>query len=261
MAADALLGGYVANVSAIHRLDARVKLALLLASTIALFAGGVPSIVMLALACALASRLAGVSVRAIASGVRPAALILAFMLVANSFTLDGTGDVALVGTLGISIDGACRGALAVARVVVLVGLALVVTATTTPPQIAEALASLMSPLAGLGVPVADIAMTLSIALRFIPLTAEEFSRIRDAQRARGVDFAAGSVVERLRRTCSVLVPLVVALFRRADELAVAMQERSYRGDGRTRMSTRLRRADVTVLALGLAACLAVGLLA
>ena len=91
--------------------------------------------------------------------------------------------------------------------------------------------------------------------------AEEFSRIRDAQRARGVDFAAGSIVERLRRTCSVLVPLVVALFRRADELAVAMQERSYRGAGRTRMGTRLRRADIAVLALGLAACLAVGLLA
>ena len=102
MSADTLLGGYVAASTPVHRLDARVKLALLVASTASLFAAGPAAVALFALECVLAARLARVSARSVVAGVRPALFILAFMLLANVLTLDGTGDVNLVGSLGLS---------------------------------------------------------------------------------------------------------------------------------------------------------------
>ena len=165
-----------------------------------------------------------------------------------------------MGPLGISYPGLARGALAVGRIAVLMFAALVFSATTSSTAVADALTSLMAPLSRLDVPVGDIAMTVSIALRFIPLTAEELVRIRDAQRARGVDFAQGSVSARVRRWLSVLAPLVVALFRRADDLAQAMAERCYRGRGRTRLTRPMRPSDLLVLAAVAIGCLVCALL-
>ena len=252
-----LLGSYHPADTPLHRLDARVKLACLLAVTVTLFAArGALALAAMAAAVLAAAHLGGLSTRELAQGLRPTAVILAFSLLANAFVADGTASLTLVGPLGISYPGLARGALAVGRIAVLVFAALVLSATTSSTAVADALTSLMAPLGRLGVPVGDIAMTVSIALRFIPLTAEELVRIRDAQRARGVDFAQGSVPARVRRWLSVLAPLVVALFRRADDLADAMRERCYRGEGRTRLARRLRPVDGAVLALGLAACVA-----
>lgn len=257
---NALFGSYLAADTPVHRLDARVKIALLLVATAAAFlARSWMGLVLLAAIMLAVARLAGVSPSSLARSMRPAALILLFALIANAFVLDGTGDVALVGPLSLTWAGLGRGLVAVGRVLVLVGLALCVTATTAPPQMADALSSIMSPLRVLRVPVGDIAMVVSVALRFIPLCAEEFGRIRDAQRARGVDFDAGGLPARLRRWLSVLTPLVVALFRRADDLAAAMRERCYRGEGRTRLARGLRHADVVALVMGILACLAVWL--
>ena len=130
------------------------------------------------------------------------------------------------------------------------------TSTTTPSEVADALSSLMTPLGILGLPVGDLATLTSVALRFIPLAAEELVRIRDAQCARGVDFAGGNPVVRVRRWLSVLTPLVVALFRRAEDLADAMRERGYRGHGRTRLTRSLRPTDIVVLVIVLAATIA-----
>lgn len=256
-----LLGSYHPADTPIHRLDARVKLACLLAVTVTLFAArGALALAAMAAAVLAAAHLGGLSARELAQGLRPTAVILAFSLLANAFVADGTASLTLVGPLGISYPGLARGALAVGRIAVLVFAALVLSATTSSTAVADALTSLMAPLGRLGVPVGDIAMTVSIALRFIPLTAEELVRIRDAQRARGVDFAQGSVPARVRRWLSVLAPLVVALFRRADDLAQAMAERCYRGRGRTRLTRPMRPSDLLVLAAVAIGCLVCALL-
>lgn len=256
-----LLGAYRAAETPLHHLDARVKLACLLAVTVALFAASSPvALAAMAAAVLAAAHLGGLSARELAQGLRPTAVILAFSLLANAFVADGTASLTLVGPLGISYPGLARGALAVGRIAVLVFAALVLSATTSSTAVADALTSLMAPLGRLGVPVGDIAMTVSIALRFIPLTAEELARIRDAQRARGVDFAQGSVPARVRRWLSVLAPLVVALFRRADDLAQAMAERCYRGRGRTRLTRPMRPSDLLVLAVVAIGCLVCALL-
>lgn len=256
-----LLGAYRAAETPLHHLDARVKLACLLAVTVALFAASSPvALAAMAAAVLAAAHLGGLSARELAQGLRPTAVILAFSLLANAFVADGTASLTLVGPLGISYPGLARGALAVGRIAVLVFAALVLSATTSSTAVADALTSLMAPLSRLGVPVGDIAMTVSIALRFIPLTAEELVRIRDAQRARGVDFAQGSVSARVRRWLSVLAPLVVALFRRADDLAQAMAERCYRGRGRTRLTRPMRPSDLLVLAAVAIGCLVCALL-
>lgn len=256
-----LLGAYRAAETPLHHLDARVKLACLLAVTVALFAASSPvALAAMAAAVLAAAHLGGLSARELAQGLRPTAVILAFSLLANAFVADGTASLTLVGPLGISYPGLARGALAVGRIAVLVFAALVLSATTSSTAVADALTSLMAPLGRLGVPVGDIAMTVSIALRFIPLTAEELVRIRDAQRARGVDFAQGSVPARVRRWLSVLAPLVVALFRRADDLAQAMAERCYRGRGRTRLTRPMRPSDLLVLAVVAIGCLVCALL-
>lgn len=261
MGRNVMLGSYVAADTPVHRLDARVKLVLLLALTVALFMTGSPAVMAaIAVVVIAAARCGGVGAKALLSAVRPTAVILAFSLLANSFVLDGTGDVALVGTLGVTTAGAARGLFAVGRIVVLVGASFVVTSTTPSTAIADALSSLAAPLGRVGVPTGDIAMIVSVALRFIPLTAEELLRIRDAQRARGVDFSSGSVPVRVRRWMSVLTPLVVALFRRADDLASAMRERCYRGKGRTRLVSPLGRLDVLVLVVGLALCVVASVL-
>lgn len=256
-----LLGSYHPAGTPLHRLDARVKLACLLAVTVTLFAArGALALAAMAAAVLAAAHLGGLSARELAQGLRPTAVILAFSLLANAFVADGTASLTLVGPLGISYPGLARGALAVGRIAVLVFVALVLSATTSSTAVADALTSLMAPLGRLGVPVGDIAMTVSIALRFIPLTAEELVRIRDAQRARGVDFAQGSVPARVRRWLSVLAPLVVALFRRADDLAQAMAERCYRGRGRTRLTRPMRPSDLLVLAAVAIGCLVCALL-
>ena len=256
-----LLGAYHAADTPLHRLDARVKLACLLAVTVALFAAHNPAaLAAMAAAVLVAARLGGLTARELAQGLRPAAIILAFSLLANAFVADGTGDLALAGPLGVSYAGLARGAIAVSRIAVLVFAALVLSATTSSTAVADALASAMAPLERLGVPTGDIAMTVSIALRFIPLTAEELVRIRDAQRARGVDFSAGPVTMRVARWLSVLAPLVVALFRRADDLAQAMAERCYRGRGRTRLVRPLRPSDLLVLAAVIIGCIVCAIL-
>ena len=249
------MGSYLSRRSPVHDLDARVKLALLLLATVALFASATPYVLALFVAVlALLAQRSGMSLRSVAAAVRPAALVLAFVVVANALRLDGSGEVALVGPVGVSPAGAARGLLAVGRIIVLVGLTLVVTATSTPTELADALVWALSPLRALGVPVTDVAMVVSIALRFLPVCASEFDRIVSAQRARGVDFDSGGLVVRLRRWAAVLVPVIVALFRHADCVADAMRDRCYRGEGRTSMRTGLTGHDKVILCVGCAVC-------
>ena len=235
------LGSFVPGDTLAHCLDARVKGLCLLVASVASFATGSPAglaVVAAGLAAGLAA--SGTSPLRVLLALRPALLVLGFSLLANT--------VVLVGQPGVSTSGFLRTSLAIARIVLVVGFALVFSATTMPPAIADALASLLGPLSRLGVPVGGISTMASIALRFIPLTAEEVLRIRSAQRARGARPDEGGALRRVASWGQVLVPLVVSLFRRADELGRAMEDRCYTGE-QTSLAGPLAARDWLMLAL------------
>ena len=233
--------------------DARVKVTLLLVATAALFAARAPwTLAMWAMLCLLVLRASGIGGKAVAHALKPVALLFAFIVCANLVSCDGSADVAIAGGVGISTVGAARAATAVARIIMLVCLALSVATSTTPTKLAHACASLMRPLGHIGVPIEDVGLVLSMALRFIPVVSEEAGRIRLAQRARGVNFDEGSVLRRVRAWAAVLTPLVVGLFRRADRVAESMDARCYgqRSSGQHRR-VPLQPADKLVLLGGL----------
>ena len=166
--------------------------------------------------------------------------------------------VALIGSFGLVPAGLARGLFFAVRIVLLVVASLTVTYTTTSTELTDALGFFLRPLKRLGVPTDDIAMVFSLALRFIPVTAEEFGRVHDAQWARGASFAEGSLWERLRAWQTVLIPLFVGLFWRADSLAVAMDARCYGAPDVERTSLAPRAfsgRSGLVLAVGLLACI------
>lgn len=221
------LGGYTPHTPA-ARADARVKLILLLLATVGVFSAQSP-VVLLAWAVVLFGALGAARMRPsrILRAMRPVAIVLAFTLIANLMSCDGRATIELAGPVGLDPAGGLRGLLAVVRIVLLVGFSLVVAASTTGTQLSDACVRLLRPCARWGVPVGPLGTVLSLALRFIPLVSEELNRIRLAQRARGASFDNGTVIERIGVWASVLTPLMIGLFRRADRLAEAMSARCY----------------------------------
>ncbi|WP_255467256.1 energy-coupling factor transporter transmembrane component T family protein [Raoultibacter phocaeensis] len=267
---------YYPGTTPVHRLDARVKLVLLLAYSITLFF--IRTWIGLGVCIAVCGALMLVSripLRRIATLLIPVYVILAFTLLFNSFALDvhhvaagyGMGDVSagvlagaapvpLAGSFGFVPEGFARGSFYALRIVFLVLASFIVCFTTTSNDLTDALNDFLKPLRAFRVPTQDIAMMVSIALRFIPVTAEEFAQVRAAQWARGAAFSTGPFIERLRAWQTVLIPLFVGLFRRADNLATAMEARCYgMGEVRTELNPRrLAGASVAALAVGLAGC-------
>lgn len=221
------LGGYTPHAPA-ARVDARVKLILLLLATVGVFSAQSP-VVLSAWAVVLFGALGAARMRPsrILSAMRPVAIVLTFTLIANLVSCDGRATIELAGPVGLDPAGGLRGLLAVVRIVLLVGFSLVVAASTTGTQLSDACVRLLRPCARWGVPVGPLGTVLSLALRFIPLVSEELNRIRLAQRARGASFDNGTVIERIGVWTSVLTPLMIGLFRRADRLAEAMSARCY----------------------------------
>lgn len=221
------LGGYTPHTPA-ARVDARVKLILLLLATVGVFSAQSP-VVLSAWAVVLFGALGAARMRPsrILSAMRPVAIVLTFTLIANLVSCDGRATIELAGPVGLDPAGGLRGLLAVVRIVLLVGFSLVVAASTTGTQLSDACVRLLRPCARWGVPVGPLGTVLSLALRFIPLVSEELNRIRLAQRARGASFDNGTVIERIGVWASVLTPLMIGLFRRADRLAEAMSARCY----------------------------------
>lgn len=221
------LGGYTPHTPA-ARADARVKLILLLLATVGVFSAQ-SSVVLLAWAVVLFGALGAARMRPsrILRAMQPVAIVLAFTLIANLVSCDGRATIELAGPVGLDPAGGLRGLLAVVRIALLVGFSLVVAASTTGTQLSDACVRLLRPCARWGVPVGPLGTVLSLALRFIPLVSEELNRIRLAQRARGASFDNGTVIERIGVWASVLTPLMIGLFRRADRLAEAMSARCY----------------------------------
>lgn len=256
-------GQYVRVESPVHRLDARTKIGVTFAFTIALFA--VESWLGLAVVAAVALgavALSRVPLALAARGLRPIAWLLAFTVIVNALLpAQRSETLAQIGPLAIDAAGLERGLFFAVRILLLVLGTSVVTLTTSPVALTDALAQIMRPLGRLRFPVDDAAMMMSIALRFMPTTAEEAERIVVAQTARGARFDRGGIVARAKAWVPVLVPLFVRLFRRADDLAVAMESRCYRGVGRTRLRQPvMRAADWVILVSGMTAALGVAIL-
>ncbi len=270
------LNTYIPKETPIHTGDARVKLVLLLAYSITLFF--VDTWVGMAL-CALlfvvAEGVSRIPPKALLVPLIPLYILLFFTILFNAFAFDiqaaavaqegfvvpGTGGgmfepVPLFGAFGFVPAGFARGCFYAVRIFLLVLMSLIVSLSTTSTALTDAFRSFLSPLRRLRVPVEDLAMMASIALRFIPITAEELHRIRTAQLSRGAEFSEGGVLARLRIWQTVLVPLFVGLFRRADNVALAMEARCY-GLGQNRTSlytTKFTPGSALIMAIGLIIC-------
>lgn len=189
------------------------------------------------------ARRSGIAWASLGGAVAPVAVILAFALVANGLVVDGSGDVCLVGPVGVSLTGLGHGGAMVLRICALGLWALLVASVTAAQEAVDSVTALLSPLAALGAPVTSWAMVLSLTLRFAPSCTEELGRLRDAQRARGANFDRGGPVARVHAWASVLVPLCVALFSRAQRSAESMADRLWGAPGRTMMRRSWTVAD------------------
>lgn len=231
------LGQYIAATSLIHEFDPRGKIIAMLMLTLAVFQADFPlQQAALFILLILLIWLSRVNIKIYLWAVKPFIwLILISMLILAGFT-PGTSLVE-VSCLNFTVEGLRAAASLGARFIMLLGLARILTVTTSPAAMSDALESLLKPLQRLGFPVHELVMIMNISLRFIPLFFEEAERIRKAQLARGANFQQGSLKQRLGRLRSVIVPVFRNSLERADELATAMESRGYQGGrGRTRMN-------------------------
>ncbi|MDR0221340.1 MAG: energy-coupling factor transporter transmembrane protein EcfT [Lachnospiraceae bacterium] len=236
MLRDITLGQYYQTESLIHRLDPRVKLVATIAFIVSLFlVGGYAGYLVAGLFLALVIRLSRVPFRFMVRGLKTIVLLLLFAVAFNLFQTPGETAVAFW-RLTITWEGISLAASLVIRLVMLIVGSSLMTLTTTPSNLTDGMEKLMKPLNLIKVPVHEIAMMMSIALRFIPILLEETDRIMKAQLARGADFESGHLIKRARSLIPLLVPLIISAFRRAGDLALAMEARCYRGgEGRTKM--------------------------
>ena len=259
MLKDITLGQYFPGDTVVHRLDPRTKLLLTIVYIAALFTANTwAGYALVFLALAAVTALGHIPPRAMLRGLKPLIFIIVFTGVLNLFFTTGNRYIFQWHFLKISDTGLRNAIAMILRVTLLVAGTFLLTYTTSPLSITDGLEMLLSPLKKLKVPVYELSLMMSIALRFIPTLIEETDRIMSAQKARGADLETGSLLQRARALLPLLIPLFVSAFRRADELATAMECRCYNGgQGRTRMKTlRMARRDLAAFFLG--ACLLAG---
>jgi len=254
MLKDITLGQYFPGNSPVHCLDPRTKLIMLVVYIVALFSvgGWVGYGIMLAF-LAMTIAISRIPVKAIFRGMKPLIFILVFTGILNLFFTGG--ETVLVSFLGVTItlEGVVRAIFMVLRILLLISATFLLTYTTSPIALTDGLEALLSPLKRLRLPVHELSMMMCIALRFIPTLIEETDKIMCAQKARGADFESGNLMQRVKALVPILVPLFISAFRRADELATAMECRCYQGgDGRTKMKLlRYKRGDLGAFGIGI----------
>ena len=252
MLKDVTLGQFFPGDTIVHRLDARTKLILVIVYIVALFqAVGWVSYAAVTLVTALCMQLSHISVKNIFKGLKPMLFIIILTALLNIFYTAGTPVIP--GWI-ITWEGIARSVQMILRIVLLITGTFLLTYTTSPIALTDGLELLMNPLKKIKVPVHEMTMMMSMALRFIPTLIEETDKIMSAQKARGADFETGSLIDRAQALLPIMVPLFVSAFRRADELAVAMESRCYHGgEGRTRMKQlKMAGRDYIALLLGAA---------
>ncbi len=253
MLKDITLGQYFPGNSFIHRLDPRTKLVMLIVYIVALFVAeswisyGV--VLAFLVACILISKIPG---KSIVRGMKPMVVILIFTALLNLLMTKGETVLVSFWIIRITKEGLIRAIFMVARILMLITGTFLLTYTTSPIALTDGLESLLSPLKKIHLPVHELAMMMCIALRFIPTLIEETDKIMSAQKARGADFETGNLIQRIKALVPILIPLFISAFRRAEELATAMECRCYHGgEGRTKMKLlRYSLRDVEAYAVG-----------
>ena len=245
MIREITIGQYYQTESVIHSLDPRVKLVSTILYIISLFIYKEPLPFILAgLFLALCVILSKVPFSYMVRGLKTIFFLMLITALFNLFLTPGE-TIFTVWKLSITLEGLKAAVYMALRLVMLVIGSSLMTLTTTPTMLTDAMEKLLWPFQKIGLPVHEIAMMMSIALRFIPILLEETDKIMKAQMARGADFESGNILKRLKAMVPILVPLFISAFRRANDLAMAMEARCYQGgEGRTKMKPlRYRRAD------------------
>ena len=252
MLKDITLGQYFPGDTLAHRLDPRTKLLATVLYIIAIFlAKGPIAYGVLILTLIVSVRISKVGARALFRGLKTVLFIIAFTAVLNLFYTPGT-VIAQFWIFHVTREGVITAIAMMLRISLLIMGTFLLTYTTSPISLTDGLESLLSPLKKLRLPIHELAMMMSIALRFIPTLIEETDKIMSAQKARGADFESGNIFQRAKALVPILVPLFISAFRRADELATAMECRCYHGgEGRTKLHVlKYQRRDYVALAGG-----------
>ncbi|MEI4832478.1 energy-coupling factor transporter transmembrane protein EcfT [Bacillus sp. FJAT-53711] len=227
-----IIGRYIPGESAIHRLDPRTKLLIVFLYVFVVFlANNAISYGLLFLYALIALFFAKVPIRYILSGLKPILWIFLFTFFLHIFTTKEGAVLVQFGWFSIYEKGLQQGIYISIRFLVIILMTTLLTLTTTPIEITDGMETLLHPLKRLKVPVHEIALMMSISLRFIPTLMDETSKIMKAQASRGIDFAGGPIKDRLKAIISLLVPLFISAFKRAEDLAIAMEARGYQSNG------------------------------
>ena len=260
MLRDITIGQHFPGNSLVHRFDPRLKLVLTVAYIVLLFAASNPlGLTLSILFLGVMYKVAKIPVKMIGKSLKPILPIVLFTAVLNLFFVSGEGDPLVhFWFLTIYAEGVRYAVLMAVRVMALIAGTSLLTYTTSPIVLTDAIEQLLKPLGKLHFPVHELAMMMSIALRFIPTLIEETDKIMNAQKARGAQLDTGKMTDRVKALVPVLIPLFISAFRRADELAMAMECRCYHGgEGRTRLKVlRCEKQDYIDLAVCIA-CFAV----
>lgn len=256
-----LLGRYIQGESFVHRLDPRTKLIASFAFILLIFlATTIWGYLLLAVFTCLAIHLTGISFKVFIRGVKPMFWLIMFTVMFQILFTVGGETLFQVGFIRISTVGLINAVYIFARLVLIIMMSTILTLTTSPIEITDGMEHLMRPLKRFGFPSHEIALMLSIALRYVPTLMDEAVKIMNAQRSRGVEFDEGPILQRIKAIIPVLLPLFVSAFNRAEEMATAMEARGYRGgEGRSKYrQLQYRQHDLWVL-IGFV-CLCTGLI-
>ena len=251
---DITLGQFVAGDSVVHKLDPRTKIAMMILYIVMTFL--VTQIYFLAVPfvyLVLELVLSGISLRYILNSLKPIRFLLILMFLLNLFFTKGEHVWLDLGFWQLTGEAVLQSCFLSVRIILLVAGASMLTLTTSPIALTDGLEKLLSPLRVFRFPAHELAMMMTIALRFVPTLMDESEKIRNAQMSRGADFESGNVFKRVKSMIPILIPLFVSSFRKADELAIAMESRCYHGgDGRTRMhQLKFRFADLMAILITL----------
>lgn len=231
------IGQHYPADSIIHKMDARYKIAMILLYVVALFtAAGPISYLIMMLFATITILSAKIPIKLILRGLRPILWIVGFTLILHTFSTQEGELIWQWSRFTIYNGGVWRGIMMGLRLILLISITSLLTLTTTPIDLTDGLEALLKPYKKIGLPAHELAMMMTIALRFVPTLIEEADKIIKAQTARGADFEEGGLIARAKSMLPILVPLFISAFRRADDLAMAMEARCYRGgEHRTKM--------------------------
>ncbi len=254
MLTDITIGQYIPGNSIIHKLDPRIKIMITIILITALFLvakfTGFALYLAYILAIIVVSKL---PMKRVLKGLKPIFFLVILTLILHVFLPKGGTVYWQWRFISIEEDGLFTGLFMVSRILLLIMFTSLLTLTTSPLQLTDGIEYLLSPLKRFGVPASELSMMMTIALRFIPTLLEEADKIMKAQMARGADFESGNIIQKAKSLIPLLVPLFISAFRRADDLALAMESRCYRGgEGRTRLhELEIQKKDIIALILSL----------